>query len=181
MNPPPVDAEIQASDVVWDLEPLVHGQGDAGLDRLLDEAERRSKAIAVHRGKIATMDAAALSALMREVEAISDLLGRAGSYAELRFAADTMDEANGARVAHTEERLTAISNELIFIRLEWATAPDDRTAELLRSPALDFCRHHLAVARRYRPHLLTEPEERILAAKNVTGRNAWGRLFQRSL
>jgi oligoendopeptidase F len=178
MPPTTTESETNAADVVWDLEPLVQGQGDAGLDRLLDEADRRAKALAVHRGKIATMDSAALASLMREVEAISDLLGRAGSYAELRFAADTLDETNGARVARTEERLTAVSNELIFIRLEWAVVPDDRAAELLPSPALDFCRHHLAVARRYRPHLLTEPEERILADKNVTGRNAWGRLFQ---
>jgi oligoendopeptidase F len=31
--------------------------------------------------------------------------------------------------------------------------------------------------RRYRPHLLSEPEERILAEKSVTGSGAWGRLF----
>jgi oligoendopeptidase F len=177
MPPVTTESETNAADVVWDLEPLVQGQGDAGLDRLLDDAERRAKALAVHRGRIGSMDAAALASLMHEVEAISDLLGRAGSYAELRFAADTLDEANGARVARTEERLTAISNELIFIRLEWAALPEDRAAELLRSKALDFCRHHLGVARRYRPHLLSEPEERILAEKNVTGRNSWGRLF----
>ena len=38
-------------------------------------------------------------------------------------------------------------------------------------------RHHLRTARRYRPHLLTEPEEQILAEKAVTGRGAWARLF----
>ena len=48
---------------------------------------------------------------------------------------------------------------------------------LLADKALEFCRYHLASARRYRPHLLTEPEERILADKATTGRNAWGRLF----
>jgi oligoendopeptidase F len=31
--------------------------------------------------------------------------------------------------------------------------------------------------RRYRPHLRSEPEERILADKAVTGRSAWSRLF----
>ena len=32
--------------------------------------------------------------------------------------------------------------------------------------------------RRYRDHLLSEPEERILAEKSVTGRGAWRRLFE---
>ena len=31
--------------------------------------------------------------------------------------------------------------------------------------------------RRYRPHLLSEPEEKLLTEKSVTGRSAWGRLF----
>jgi oligoendopeptidase F len=35
--------------------------------------------------------------------------------------------------------------------------------------------------RRYRPHLLSEPEERISAEKAVTGSNAWGRLFNELL
>ena len=35
--------------------------------------------------------------------------------------------------------------------------------------------------RRYRPHLLSEPEERISAEKSVTGASAWGRLFNELL
>ncbi len=33
---------------------------------------------------------------MKRLAAISELAGRAGSYAQLRFAADTEDPANGA-------------------------------------------------------------------------------------
>jgi oligoendopeptidase F len=42
-------------------------------------------------------------------------------------------------------------------------------------------RHFLEKARRYRPHLLTEPEERILAEKSVTGKSAWTRFFDETL
>src|SRR6202011_4115208 len=72
---------------------------------------------------------------------------------------------------------TAISNELLFVELEWAAVPDERVASLIDDPALEFCRHHLRSIRRYRPHLLSEPEERILADKGVTGHSAWSRLF----
>src|SRR5262249_60085557 len=41
---------------------------------------------------------------------------------------------------------------------------------------LELSRHYLRTARRYRPHLLTEPEERLMAEKSVTGRSAWARL-----
>ena len=43
--------------------------------------------------------------------------------------------------------------------------------------ASSFCAHHLRNVRRYREHLLSEPEEKILAEKAVTGSSAWSRLF----
>ena len=172
------EVDRTAADVAWDLEPLVHGRGEAGVDALLDEAERRAKALGVHRGGIASLEPAAFAALMREVAAISDLLGRAASYASLRFSENTEEPSRGALLARVDERGTAIGNELIFVKLEWAALDDERAAALLASGEIGFCRHYLSEARRHRPHLLSEPEERIAADKNVTGRSAWGRLFE---
>src|SRR5207248_2938127 len=36
---------------------------------------------------------------------------------------------------------------------------------------------HLRSIRRYRPHLLTEPEEKVLAEKSISSQAAWARLF----
>ena len=175
------DPDLTAADVAWDLEPLLDvpegAQGATGVDALLDAAERRTDALSDYRGRLGELDAPGLAALMHELAAISELIGRAGSYAGLRFAVDTSDPANGSLMARTEERATAISNELIFVELEWAELPDEIVEPLLADDALAFCRHHLSAARRYRPHLLTEPEERILADKSVTGKSAWARLF----
>jgi oligoendopeptidase F len=66
---------------------------------------------------------------------------------------------------------------VLFFELEWAALPDERVDELLADDRLEFVRHHLRSARRYRPHLLSEPEEKILAEKDVTGSSAWSRLF----
>ena len=54
---------------------------------------------------------------------------------------------------------------------------DDRAGELLGAGGLDLVQHHLRTIRRFRPHLLSEPEERILAETAVTGSDAWERLF----
>jgi oligoendopeptidase F len=105
-------------------------------------------------------------------------VGRAESYAHLRYAVDSADPARGALVARTDERATAINNDILFVELEWASLSDERAEDLLADDALAFCRHYLAAARRYRPHLLSEPEERILADKSITATNAWVRLFQ---
>jgi oligoendopeptidase F len=171
------DADRTAADVAWDIEPLVDGRGDEGVDALLDDAEARAEVIGSYRGRIGELDAAELATLMHELAVISELIGRAGSYAGLRFSTDTQDPTRGALLARTEERATAISNELLFVDLEWAELPDEHVAPLLDDDRLRFCRHHLESARRYRPHLLTEPEERLLADKATTGKSAWARLF----
>ena len=171
----PAAADLAATDVAWDLEPLLDGRAD--VEALLAEAEAIAAELAEARGTIATMDAPALAAFHHRLADLQDRIGRAGSYAGLRFSVDTAEPANGALLAKVEERGTAIATQLIFIELEWAEASDDHVETVLADPALDFVRHHLRSARRYRRHLLSEPEERILTEKSVTGASAWGRLF----
>jgi oligoendopeptidase F len=171
------DSDLLASDVAWDLEPLVDGRGGAGTEALLDAAADRTAGLAAFRGRIGALDAGELADLVRDLATVSELVGRAGAYASLRFAVDVTDPERGALLAKVEERATAISNDLLFFELEWAVVPEERVGELLADERLGFCRHYLASVRRYRPHLLSEPEERIVAEKAVTGRNAWSRLF----
>ena len=162
----------------WDLDPLVDGEGDAGVRRQLEEAARRAETFAErHEGKVAELTPQALAEAMRELAEISELAGRAGSYASLRFSTDTADPARGALVAEVQERGTAIQTRLLFFELEWAALDDERAEELLAGDGLDFCRHYLRSERRYRPHLLTQPEETIVTEKGQTGRSAWSRLF----
>jgi oligoendopeptidase F len=80
-------------------------------------------------------------------------------------------------MARVQERGTAISTKLIFFELEWAAVDDERAEALLADGRLAFCAHHLRSARRYRPHLLSEPEERVDTEKTQTGGSAWARLF----
>jgi oligoendopeptidase F len=170
--------DITADDVVWDLAPLLPAPGEHGLDELLDAADAKADELAQQRGKVAQFDADQLATFMTTLAEIHDLVGRAGSYAGLDFATDTTDAARGARMQMVEERSTAISTKLLFFELEWAELPDDRVDALLADGRLGIARHYLRSARRYRPHLLSEPEEVILNEKSVTGRNAWQRLFE---
>ena len=171
------DLDRTGADISWDLDPLVDGRGDDGVTALLDDAERRAEELNEYRGRVGALNASELAQLMQQLAAIAELVGRAGSYAALRFSVDTTDPTRGALLAQVEERSTAISNELLFVELEWAASPDERVAAVIDDAALAFCRHHLLSVRRYRPHLLSEPEERVLADKGVTGRGAWSRLF----
>ena len=171
------DPDLTAADVAWDLEPLVEGQGTAGVEAQMARADAAAARIEAARGQIATMTAAELAEVMGELADLEDALGRAGSYVSLRFAVDTSDPERGAAMQRFQEQATALTTRIIFLELEWAAVDDDRAAELLAADELASCRYYLASARRYRPHLLTEPEEKILSEKAVTGSSAWSRLF----
>ena len=170
------DPEVEA--VAWDLAPLLDGTGEQAVDHMLDDAQARADAFAeAHAGRVAELDGPGLVAAMRELAELHELAGRVASFAMLEFSTDTADPVRGARLAKVQERGTAIETKLIFFELEWAALDDARAEELLAADGLDFARHHLRSVRRYRPHLLSEPEEKILAEKALSGSSAWGRLF----
>jgi oligoendopeptidase F len=174
------DPDLQ--EVAWDLSHLLDGAGDdpqAAVDSLLADAQKRADAFAAqYAGQVASLDGPGLIAAMKELAEIEEIAGRAATYAHLSFSVDTANPAFGALLQRVEEKGTAIETALLFFHLEWAALDDARAEELLATDGLDFARHHLATARRYRPHLLSEPEEKILTEKALSGRSAWVRLFE---
>lgn len=181
----------QLESVTWDLSHLLAENGAEAtadfadieaakreVNRLLDEAEALSSEFAsAHEGRVGELDADGLRTAMRQLTVISELGGRALNYAHLRFAADTEDPANGALLQASSERATAIQTKLLFFELEWVKVPDERAEELLAAPDMEFCAHHLRLERRYRDHLLSQPEEKLMTELSVTGAGAWDRLF----
>jgi len=174
-------ADTALEEVTWNLDDLLDGDTtdpEAAVTALLDEAEKASGKFAdEYEGKVADLDGPGLIVAMTKLADISDRAGRALNYAHLRFAADTADPANGALLQMGSERATQIQTQLLFFDLEWAALDDDKAEELLSTPGLEFCEHHLRSERRYRDHLLSAPEERIATELSLTGAGAWSRLF----
>jgi oligoendopeptidase F len=181
---PPETAEALPA---WELTHLLEGTevdgAEAGtnasrVDALLDEADSLAEQFAAdHEGRVAELDSEGLREAMLRLARISELVARAGSFAQLAFSADTADPETGALMQRVTERATRVQTKLIFFELEWVALDDERAAELLAGEGLDFCRHHLELERRYRPHVLSKPEELVVTELAVTGRAAWSRLF----
>ena len=162
---------------VWDLATLMPdgavGASAAGRDAVA-LAQRFAE---THRGRVAGYEAAALNALCGELEQVQEALTRAYAYAMLRFDADTDPPEHGALLAESEEVAARVETLVTFFELEWLAVGDFRAEELLADPALERFAHWLRVLRRSRPHRLSEPEERLLAEKTVTGAGSWRRLL----
>jgi oligoendopeptidase F len=183
MTAPEALTDPELEQVTWDLGDLIAGAGpedpQGAVDALLEDARTRAGAFAAaYAGKVAQLDGPGLVGAMRELAEIEEIAARAGTYAHLSFSVDTADPARGALLQRVEEKGTAIETTLLFFQLEWAGLEDAKADELLAADGLDFARHHLATARRYRPYLLSEPEEKILTEKALSGRTAWVRLFE---
>src|SRR5262245_11544941 len=171
-----------AAGVRWDLSDLYAEPAEAAIERDLDAAEAAAQRFAErYRGRVAALAPDELAAALDELERLLEPPGRAGAYASLRFAANTSVPAHGALLQRVQERSSVIRNAVVFFQLEWLALAEARAAELLSQPALARRRHLLDAMRRHRPHVLTEPEERILEELANTGDRAWSRLFDEIL
>ena len=167
-----------AAGVRWDLSDLYTGPDDPAIDADLDRAlERAGDFASRHRDAVASLSAVGLAAAIDELESLNEPVVRAACYSQLLFAADTSDPRHGALMQRVQERISEIKNTLLFFELEWVAVESGTADALLGDPALAKRRHFLSSVRRYRAHLLTEPEERILEETANTGRRAFGRLF----
>ncbi len=174
-----------ADGVVWDLSDLYRGVDDPRLEQDLTAALRRAERFEIaYRGKIDVAggpDAALLRAAVEELEGLFEQMDKPAVYASLLHAAKTDDPKHGALLSRTREQRTAINKHLIFFDLEWIKLPDEPARALLAQPALTQYRHYLEQLRARRPHILSEPEEKLLDEKSVTGRAAFVRLFDETV
>lgn len=171
-----------AEEVAWDLSDLYAGPDDPALERDVAEAERDAAAFRErYHGRVASLGAAELAEAIVERERIESAFTRAGYYAHLNFATNMADPARGALVARLTEKSAALDTQLLFFSLEWAAVEDDVAESLLAATELDHWRHVLRSLRKFRPYLLTEPEERIVTEKTVSGVSSWSRLFEELL
>ncbi|HEV3203341.1 MAG TPA: M3 family oligoendopeptidase [Gemmataceae bacterium] len=174
-----------ADGVTWDLKDLYAGVDDPRITQDLDEALRRARVFeAAYRGKIGADSGPTpdflLDALV-ELESLTEQMDKPAVYATVVHAAKTDDPQRGALLTRTREARTLINKHLIFFELEWVQLPDVSVQQLLDSPSLAKYRHYLDHKRIWRPHYLSEPEEKVLDEKAVTGRAAFVRLFDETM
>jgi oligoendopeptidase F len=173
--------EFSAAGVRWDLGDLFAAHDDPRIEAALRDCRERARAFAeAHRGTIAVPAGPSpehLLAAIRELEALNTDLGRVGAFADLAYAADTSRPEVRDLKERVELAATEIGNLLLFFELEWMDLPDEAAEGLLAHPALAGYRHYLLRLRQYRPHRLSEPEERLLNERDNTGRRAFARLF----
>lgn len=167
-----------AEKVSWNLDDIYRGPDDPAFEADIETALAGARKFRqTYHGRVAQLDAKGLYDAVSELERLTALLSRPSIFSVLRFATDTADPARGALRQRLTEMDTVFSSETLFFALEWVGLDDEHAEKLIADPILQKYRHYLKAERRYRPYVLSEPEERILAEKSATSRSAWARLF----
>ncbi len=171
-----------AEEIAWDLTDLYAGADDPALEQDISDTETAAAAFRErYHGKVAELDPAAIAEAIAERERIDEIFTRAAYFAHLNFSTNMADSARGALVARLTEKGAAVDTELLFFTLELAEIDDEQAEALISAPELADWRHWLQSLWKFRPYLLTEPEERILTEKGVSGVSAWSRLYEELL
>ena len=171
-----------AEDVAWDLSDLYESGDDPRIDQDLAEADKAAAAFRErYYGRVAELSAVELADAIDERERIESVFTRAIYYAHLWFTTDMADPPRGALVARLTEKGAALDTQLLFFGLELADLDDGAAEALLADDALERWSHWVRSVRKFRPYLLTEPEEKIFTEKSVSGVSAWDRLYDELL
>jgi oligoendopeptidase F len=160
----------------WSLSDLFESQSSPDMQAALAQMEKRVEQFETQREQLqAEISTDAFLALVKDYETINDLARRVYSFAGLGFAADTQDQAIQAFMARIDQMVAELDNRTLFFGLWWK-ALDESTAEQLMAASGDY-RYWLEEMRRFKPHTLSEAEEKIVNIKNVTGVNALSNLY----
>ena len=185
----PNDADGRAADLgpmpEWNLSDLYPSleapEVAADLARAAAEAVRIKASYQGRLAGLAEAGGAALAEPVKAYEALSDLIGRLGSFAGLLYAADTADPVRAKFYGDMQEKITALTTDLIFFELEMNKIDGDVLAVALSDPGLERYKPWFDDLRKEKPFQLEEKLEQVFHEKSTTSRASWNRLFNETM
>jgi oligoendopeptidase F len=153
----------------WDLSKLF--ADDAAWEKGLEEFRQMLPKIEGFKGTLGESPASLLACLtfMNDLGVLDE---RLGYYAHLRMSEDAGDSSNQDRFARYMRYASEAEALASYQAPEIQSIPDDRMASFLASPELAEFRIYLKKLLRYKPHILSEREERLLAMQSEANQTA---------
>ena len=168
-----------AETVRWDLSDLFTSPDDARIERAMASALEQALAFeAKYRGTVAILEPKEFAAMMRELAEYEESSAQPEVYAYMLHSQNTQDPGAGRLLARVREASAERGAHLVFFPLELAEITDDHAARLYEDPDAATYRHFVEHERLFRPHQLSEPEERVLTDFSPVGNASWVRLFE---
>jgi oligoendopeptidase F len=160
----------------WSLADLFTAQDSPELQTAFTEMEAGVAAFEARRAELTpAIPIDQFLDLIRHLEKFSLLAYRIYNFAALSFAADTQDQVAQAFLARVQQVMAVMENRTLFFSLWWKDL-DDANAQRLMAASGDY-RYYLEEMRHFKPHTLSEPEEKVVNLKNTTGASALHNIY----
>ncbi len=163
----------------WDLSPLYPSPDAPALADDMQAIAKDAQAFSDrYRGRVATLPPADMRAALETLEAFNARMMKVHGFSMLAFSTDTQSPQTKDLLDKTRNWGTDLHNLLQFFDLEIKAIPEPDFQRLVASNELARYRYFLLRERKFAPHTLSEPEERLMALKAITGDAAWTQLYE---
>lgn len=160
----------------WSLADLFESHDGLDMQNALTELETGVSEFEAWRSQLShDISTEVFLEIIRQLEGITHRTYRIYGFASLKFAADTQDQVSQTFLAQVQQTMAGIENRVLFFSLWWKGL-EDGTAERLMAEAGDY-RYWLGEMRHFKPHTLSELEEKIINIKDTTGASALHNLY----
>jgi oligoendopeptidase F len=155
----------------WSLVDLLPATSGPDFEQIVSDLEEAVSELEASRGKLSPeLPLDDFAHLLNLMEQIAILSRRLGAYGYLWYAGDTQNQDALAFRGRMERFLTEVQNRALFFTLWWKGLDDEPATRLLASSGDNT--YYLESLRRFKPHTLSEPEERVINLKDVNGVDA---------
>ena len=162
----------------WDLSELISGGMESPeLEAAFTGLEKLVAAFEALRPQLkADISVEEFLSIVRKLEEINLAGQKLGGFASLTFSGDTQSQAAQSLMQRVEQFFAEMENRTLFFTLWWKDLADEDAARLIASSG--DLKYWLEEMRHFKPHTLSEPEEKIINIKNVTGASALQMLYR---
>jgi len=166
--------------VEWDLTKLYFSSDDPALiDHLRYVILEKEELIKEYKRRIAdeSIEASELKLVFERIEDVLSKFAKPSMFAYLSHSVTPAVPAIQKLIRKIDELESQLESDLLFLKLELSKVSENFFSRLSDSPELANYSHYLELVRTNRVHMLSEPEEKILALKELTGKKALLNLY----
>lgn len=160
----------------WDLADLFPSAESPEIEAAFAHLEEKTTAFEEVRSQLnEDLSIEIFLGYIHQLEEINHLARRISSFIHLWFTEDTQNQSAQSQMARVDQYLAELNNHTLFFSLWWKILPDHAAKRMMES-AGDY-HYWLEEMRHFKEFTLSEPEEKIINIKDVTGAKALTMLY----
>ncbi len=160
----------------WRLDDLFPKDAPQAVEQAFTDLDQRVEAFEGYRNALTNaITGQTFLDILQEYETLNKQAHHLYNFASLWFAENTQNQDAQTLLGRVEQFFATLENRTLFFSLWWKALDDENAARLLAVSG-DYAAY-LKAMRKFKPHTLSEAEEKIINLKNVSGTQALQRLY----